>query len=263
MTLYSVGTIVRNRVWLNDLTLWNDVKSKYPESIQAHYNIGNYYNKLGDKSRAEAEYKAILKIEPGNYGALTRLGEIYYMKERPGYGNEISSTGMEDCPPGGQTANQIIALVYREKGDLLLSSRHLLFVQTSSPHNLRIYELLMESYAGMGKLDYAYKMINKALKEDPGNPRAEGTGLIYMFNEQWEAAQREFEKVLLYMPNDYRTLIDLVYIYSKLGMSDAAEKQGKKVLSLYPQDSAVAQILGDVYQKQGRVDEAMELYEMA
>ena len=88
-------------VWLNDLTLWNDVKSKYPESIQAHYNIGNYYNKLGDKSRAEAEYKAILKIEPGNYGALTRLGEIYYMKERPGYGNEISSTGMEDCPPGG------------------------------------------------------------------------------------------------------------------------------------------------------------------
>ncbi|OGW41838.1 MAG: hypothetical protein A2132_05675 [Nitrospirae bacterium RBG_16_43_11] len=263
VTLYSAGTIVRNPVWLNDLTLWSDVMIKYPESIQAHYNIGNYYNKLGDKNRAEAEYKAILKIEPGNYGALTRLGEISYMKGDLDTGMKFLQQAWKTAPLEA-TANQIIALVYREKGDLLLSSRHLLFVLTSSPHNLRIYELLMENYAGMGKLDDAYKMINKALKEDPGNPGARrGLGLIYMFNRQWEAAQREFEKVLLYMPNDYRTLTDLVYIYSKLGMSDAAEKQGKKVLSLYPQDSAVAQILGDVYQKQGRVDEAMKLYEMA
>src|SRR3990172_13258603 len=79
VVLYSTGTIIRNQVWRNDLTLWYDVIKKYPESIDAHFQLGSYYYSVGETDHAEAEYKIILGINPKEPRALARLGTINYM----------------------------------------------------------------------------------------------------------------------------------------------------------------------------------------
>ena len=211
--LYSSGTIIRNTVWRNELTLWSDVMEKYPQSTTAYIQAGIYHSMVGNMGLAEKEYRTVLKIEPGNCAALNKLGALYYKKGVLDMAMEMLKKALE-CGPYYIDTHYFLARIYKEKGDLAQSSRHLLFVLNSSPHNIRVFEMLMENYASMGKLAIAHKMISKALEIDPGNPGARrAMGLIYMYQKQWTSAQVEFEKVLSYMPNDHQTLKDLRYIY--------------------------------------------------
>ena len=45
--LNGYGTIKRNQVWTDEVTLWQDVVDKYPKIPRAHNNLGVGYQKRG------------------------------------------------------------------------------------------------------------------------------------------------------------------------------------------------------------------------
>src|SRR3972149_1464931 len=81
IVLYSVGTVARNTVWINGLTLWSNVLERYPGSVDARLAIALAYQRSGDIAAAESEYLAILEINPGNSGAYVGLGLVYYNRQ--------------------------------------------------------------------------------------------------------------------------------------------------------------------------------------
>jgi tetratricopeptide (TPR) repeat protein len=81
--LLAVGTYQRNRVWQNQLTLWEDAVAKSPLYARPHNNLGNALQALGRTEEAIAHYQEALRIKPDyanahyNWGlALPRLGRF-------------------------------------------------------------------------------------------------------------------------------------------------------------------------------------------
>lgn len=49
---------------------------------EAHYQLADYYAAQKQYGRAEKEYRAVIKIIPGNYHAYFKMGELYFTQER-------------------------------------------------------------------------------------------------------------------------------------------------------------------------------------
>ena len=115
MVFYGVSTVVRNRVWKNDITLFSDVVAKSPNNLLANYTLGiwlgkigdlesakqyylhsidlayefwearfnlaNVFVRLGDFEKAAEQYKLITEINPNNRAASNILSNLDLIKE--------------------------------------------------------------------------------------------------------------------------------------------------------------------------------------
>jgi len=61
VVLFSAFTLVRSEAWKSELTLWNDVLSKYPKNGRAIHNIGIFYSQKGDNKKALEYYEKALR----------------------------------------------------------------------------------------------------------------------------------------------------------------------------------------------------------
>ncbi len=117
--LYSVGTIRRNYVWKDNVSLFTDIAEKSPDSHMPHlklgdlyfeqqrfeetikeylaaiklkpeflgyaaayYNIGNVYFRLGKFDEAIKEYMIALRLKPNYAEAHNNLGRVYFEQQR-------------------------------------------------------------------------------------------------------------------------------------------------------------------------------------
>ncbi len=78
--LYSIGTMDRNTIWKDDLSLWLDAVHKSPQAWRAHYNLAHTYEKLGLEDMALPEYRKTAEIRKDYPKAINRIGNIYYRK---------------------------------------------------------------------------------------------------------------------------------------------------------------------------------------
>ena len=65
LAVLAALTVMRNRVWYDDLTLWQDVVRKAPRSGRAHLNYGLALYGRGRTTEALAEYDACARAWPG------------------------------------------------------------------------------------------------------------------------------------------------------------------------------------------------------
>ena len=59
-------TINRNRVWKNNITLFEDAKIHAPDSLAVHWNLFNEYQKTGNRELAAQEYLEMKRINRKN-----------------------------------------------------------------------------------------------------------------------------------------------------------------------------------------------------
>ncbi len=116
VSTYATGTVIRNRVWRDNLSLWSDTVRKLPDSavaqeylcfaryearelqdalrscrraleldegrIDARTNLATTLSVLGDLDGAIREFQEVLRRRPNAAGALTNLGLVYMAKGR-------------------------------------------------------------------------------------------------------------------------------------------------------------------------------------
>lgn len=71
------ATYARNRVWGDEISLWEDVVKKSPHKVRGHYNLGNGYRAGGRPFEAVKHYKTVLRLDPSNVEAHNNLGVVY------------------------------------------------------------------------------------------------------------------------------------------------------------------------------------------
>jgi tetratricopeptide (TPR) repeat protein len=78
--IFSVLACQRNKVWKDELTLWNDVVRKSPRNVRAYYNRGLAYQGKGDLDQAFLDYNKALKLNPKYAKAYNNRGLAYQDK---------------------------------------------------------------------------------------------------------------------------------------------------------------------------------------
>lgn len=175
VAFYSAVTVSRNRVWGNDILLYQDALKASPKSQRVHFNLGKVYEEKGDFIAAVMEYQKALDKRPlaliiiDHDQTLTVMGMAYLKK--------------------GDHSNAISAL----QGALVYS-----------PRNPWARYNLARAYYLAGHTNTAIFELNKviALKPDLVPARME-LAKIYVAEKEYQAAIREYRAVLNIAPRSF------------------------------------------------------------
>jgi tetratricopeptide (TPR) repeat protein len=77
IVLLCLATILRNRVWRSEISLWEDAAGKSPALMRPHQNLGLYNSMQGRLGEALGELQKAIRIEPRNYELHNNLGIVY------------------------------------------------------------------------------------------------------------------------------------------------------------------------------------------
>ncbi len=82
-TALILGTIQRNKVYADDLTMWQNVTTVRPDNARAFYNLGNALRERGDLAGARAAYERAVQLNPKFVMAQNNLGNILRLRGAP------------------------------------------------------------------------------------------------------------------------------------------------------------------------------------
>lgn len=73
----SVLTYQRNKVWVNELTLWDDTVGKSPNKARPHFNFAKACADQGDLAQALIDYNKAIELIPNYVAAYINRGVLY------------------------------------------------------------------------------------------------------------------------------------------------------------------------------------------
>jgi tetratricopeptide (TPR) repeat protein len=79
----SFLTFSRNKVWKDDLSLWNDAILKSPHKARPIAGRADYYFKKGKIDLAISDYTRAIELNPNYYFARNNRGNIYKIENKP------------------------------------------------------------------------------------------------------------------------------------------------------------------------------------
>jgi Tfp pilus assembly protein PilF len=77
LIFYSWLTIERNKLWNDEVLLWEDASRQAPEKIRPHLNLGALYQARGNATEAAREYNFVLQRVPDHAVSLSNLSSLY------------------------------------------------------------------------------------------------------------------------------------------------------------------------------------------
>jgi len=80
--VYSCLSYQRNKVWFNEMTLWDDAVHQSPGCARAYLNRGSAYQKQGDLDHALADYNMVIGLGPVDPVTLSNRGLIFEKKNQ-------------------------------------------------------------------------------------------------------------------------------------------------------------------------------------
>ena len=195
-----------------------------PDSVDDHLLLGRLYRLNNDLSKAEAELKTAIKIDPTSEEAVTTL-----------------------------------AMLYTDEGD----SSHALKVLSSIPDSARsakLYSALGAAYEQRKDYKSAIDAYKHAIVLDRDNLDAiRGLAENYLNNGQLDQALEQYKVIADSNPEDAQTYVRMAEIYRRQGKYDLALENLKRADTLVPDTMDVPYSMAAVYQAQGRYDEAIKL----
>lgn len=259
-TLFFIGVRERNKVWLNEVSLWTDAKQKAPFLPRPYNNLGEAYDKLGNYDRAIIEFNAALNLNPNYFFALSNLGNVYGKKKD--YGKAIVYTEKalqvkSDYAPGHYNLAKALHLTGNPK-QAIISYRSAI---KYSPYfeeaffNLAFLELELKQFSE------AIINFNSFINMKPKNPRAHfGLGVAYSMAGKQKQAKGHYEKAIFYDPEFLSPYINLANLNMAEGKIEESKKLLMKVLSKNPDLAGAYKNLGLIFLQENDLNNASKYF---
>ena len=194
------------------------------QSVDDHLLLGRLYRLANELSKAEAELKTAIKIDPSSEEAVTTL-----------------------------------AMLYTDEGD----TSHALKVLSSIPDSARsakLYAALGAAYEQRKDYKNAIDAYKHAIVLDRDNLDAiRGLAENELNDGQLDAALDQYKVIADSNPEDAQTYVRMAEIYRRQGKYDLALENLKRADSLVPDTMDVPYSMAAVYQAQGRYDDAARI----
>jgi Flp pilus assembly protein TadD len=234
--LLGVRTVVRNRDWKDDLTLWTKTVRTAPQCARARTNLGEIHLRKGAVVQARQEFLQALRIKPNdevnhdNLGAaLLRLGQLEAAEREFQEAARIS--------PSFSSPKANLGLVHLGRGKLDEAEREfreaLRSRRLSRIRRPRVLNNLGIVLAMKGRREEAKKMFEDAVRRDPHYADARGNlGKVYLEEGMPKEATVELTEATRLKGSDARFHHLLGEAYYQQGMKELAAIELAKALSL-------------------------------
>jgi len=203
---FCAGTIVRNRAWATEKSLWEDCIAKAPGMARPYHNLAYYhYRKIGDNNKAMEFYKRSLTkrythTKTGYALTYNSMATIYY--EICDYKSSIKYFKKAlEIQPHYPNASYNLTMVYVRTGRFsnALQSVDRLFAECkgskSSSDALQTKGLVLLT---AGRLDEAISNLKSALDINAGNEKAHMNMGVAL------SLKGEYKKADIFLKNAYR-----------------------------------------------------------
>ena len=169
ITVYSAGTIKRNRIWKNTLTLWSDAVKKYPRSITANKVLGAVYLKRMKYDKAIELSKRTLQLGgQREYVVHATLGSAYMGQEKWDLALPELKKATELYPY--YTGCYVkLGVIYHTLGDFELAERQFKAAIRLDPQGYLPYFYLGGIYASQKRVEEAIQAYKEALSLSPAD----------------------------------------------------------------------------------------------
>jgi protein O-mannosyl-transferase len=232
--LYSSLTFERNKVWKDNLTLWNDNVLKSPGKARPIVNRGYAYGNLGDWDKAIADYTKGMAINPEYSDAYNNRGFAYgktgqWEKSVADYSKAIS------LDPKFVIAwlNRGIAydnLEQREKAIADYSE----VIRLDPKYAIAWYNRGAD-YDKLGQKDKAVSDYSMAVEIDPNSAIAySNRGVTYSKQGQWDKAIEEYSSAIGIDPKNLMAYFNRADAYGNLGQFDKAIEDYSMAITIDP-----------------------------
>lgn len=213
----GTGTVLRNRVWQDQISLLKDVVSKNPQSYRAWNNLGYALAEQGDVDGARDHYRQALRIKPD------------YADAHYNYGLVLERQG-----------DPIRAMDYYSEA-IKINPGH------APAHNN--FALLLE---GQGKPSEAIHHYTEALKLRPELAEAHNNlGILLEEQEKLDQAIDHYRKATRYRPDFAEAYNNLGIALTKQGKINEGIAWFFKALELHPEGEGTFNNLGVAFSQRG------------
>jgi tetratricopeptide (TPR) repeat protein len=162
------ATLLRNRVWQSEISLWQDAAMKSPAKVRPHQNLALYYGIKGRLEEARRELEKAIAIEPRNFELHNNLG-----------------------------------IIYRQQGDLERAIAEYRLVLELEPGDAMARYNLGNIYLAQQRYDDALREYGECLAIIPQYDELHNNiGIVHMKSGRFEDAFREFKTALRLNPEN-------------------------------------------------------------
>jgi tetratricopeptide (TPR) repeat protein len=197
---------------------------------QAHYELGQTYLKLDDKSRAFQELNRAVELDPDNYRAHTDLANLLVAVRNP------------DGTPQPDALKQAKA--------------HLDILRDKQPNNPETYEAWASYYAVQDNLDAAIGEMDKAIATDPNRSESYLQRALFRSAKNLpDKAEEDFRKAAELDPKAMNAQLALGGFYQSRNRLPEAEQQFKHAIDVDPKAPAPRAALVRLLMQEGKRDE--------
>lgn len=224
LAVLMVMTVWRNRVYRNDLTLWQANYAEVPNSIRAIFNLGSAYEN-SYPARAGELYKRCIALAPSYAPAYVRLAMLYQIKEKAREVQELAEQGLTLPDPAinapgydnpRRTRSDLttaLAISKGFQGRPKEAEESLLKAIELYPANQQAYELLASYYHTADRMK-ELEILKKQVAVLPTNYYSLQTlSLRLIENKKYDDALPYLDRMLAMIPADFYANYQLGQIY--------------------------------------------------
>lgn len=162
----GAATYMRNNVWKDPFTLWEDVAVKSPWSPLAHHNLGAEYFKKGMFDRSIEEFREAVRLDPEFYLSHKNLAAVYHSR---GMFDEaiVEYKAVLKRLPDSPVTLYNIGLVHMDKGMLDDALRYFEAALKADPGYVEGYYGLGEASFRAGRTQESIRYFNAFIEAAP------------------------------------------------------------------------------------------------
>ena len=244
---FSIGVIIRNGDWKDEVILWTDAKKKSPNLVRPYNNVGEAYDKLGKYDEAIVEFEGALKIEPNYFFGLNNLGNIYGKQRKLPQAIGYFQRALEQ-KPDYSPAHYNLARAFHLTGKRQEAAESYRKAIKSNPYFEQAFYNLAYLAMELSLFDEAIQNFKKFLAMQPNHSKAHfGLGNGLMMKGHLDLALAEYRKSAQLDPQFAFPYLNMANIQMQTKNIPAAIENFEKALSINPTMPAVHLSLGMVY----------------
>lgn len=120
--IFLILSLNQNRVWRNEISLWNDAYAKSPLKLRTIFNLARAYHKQGELQMAENFYLKAFHLYPENPHISNNLGNVYNALGR--YEEAIKAYSLALTLEDRAETHFNLAVAFEKSGQLNLAINH-------------------------------------------------------------------------------------------------------------------------------------------
>ena len=232
-----------------------------PDDMEALFNLGLSYEKLGFWQEAERCYRRLEQHDPQDAEVLNNLGNVLWKQHH--------LTEARTYYRRALTLRPDLSAAHCNLGHLLAEAGQLVEEETHWRRALQVMPDLQEAYRGLGRvlvrqgrMQEAETAYRNALKKNSAEDYDFHFQMAVAMSEmgRHEEAINSYREALAMKPDQIEVLNNLSLALQDQSYQDEAERYARRAVALQPANPFVLSTLARSLNLQGRLEEAMQVY---